>query len=110
VALDPTGHILNFYNIFSSDVQRPNYFPEEDEIDGGWLQHFTKGFASLGLLGVIKTMLASPLQLWFRQDPRRGGRGPTGRDRIQTATWLFILFGAVTVVIVSVMFSVMDLF
>jgi hypothetical protein len=96
--LDPYGNIFNLFNIFSS--HRPTYFPDDDLDDGTWSQHFTKGFASLGLLGVIKFMLTSPFQVWFRQAPG-GGRGATGRDRIQTATWILILMGAATAVWVS---------
>jgi hypothetical protein len=99
MALDPRGHIFNLWNLFSSE--RVEYFPEayiDDADPGGWLQHLTKGFASLGLLGVLKFLLSSPLQHFFRQAPVRGGRG-TGRDRLQTTTWLVIVIGAGVVVI-----------
>ena len=109
IGLDPSGHIFNLWHIFSPD-RRQVYFPEIDDEENSWAAHFTKGFASLGLLGVIKVMITSPFQLWFRQAPVGGrGRGVTGRDRIQTATWLLILIGAGTVIWVSFLSSLKDI-
>jgi hypothetical protein len=75
----------------------PIYLFEEDE-PSGWLEHFTKGFASLGLASFFKAMLASPIQFWFRSSGYggRAGRGNTGRDRLSNTTWLLILIGATT--------------
>lgn len=69
--------------------------------DASWTEHFIKGFASLGLLGFVKAFLANPYN-WFQLRLGGGRRGgTTGRDRVTTQTWLFILAGAGMVLYVS---------
>lgn len=79
----------------------------EEEPDG-WIEHFLKGFASLGLLGFAKFLLTlSPWQWWnVRNSGMMGGGGAragvTGRDRLQQISWITVLVGIITVLWVSV--------
>lgn len=59
----------------------------DDDEAGTWYEHFAKGLASMGVLGFLKTLLASPLQI-FRFG---GGRGRnTARERYEQVSWLII--------------------
>ncbi|CAN9131563.1 unnamed protein product [Alternaria alternata] len=65
----------------------------EDEESATWYEHFAKGFASMGVLGFLKVLIASPLS-YFRIG---GGRGrTTGRDRYEQVSWIIILIGVGT--------------
>ncbi|PNS15662.1 hypothetical protein CAC42_4114 [Sphaceloma murrayae] len=80
------------------DQDQYHYYEEES---GTWLEHFVKGFASLGLLGFIKFFFTlSPWQ-WFniRGNAMMGGgrAGATGRDRMQQISWFAVIVGIVTV-------------
>lgn len=70
----------------------------EDEAPS-WAEHFVKGLASLGLLGFAKFILTlSPLN-WFNMRGTGvyvGGRGNTGRERINQLSWIAIVVGIVT--------------
>lgn len=71
----------------------------EDE-DTGWIEHMTKGLASLGLLGFAKFIFTlSPFQ-WFRVGTGGFGGsravGGSGRDRLQQLSWITILVGLIT--------------
>ncbi|KAJ4369041.1 hypothetical protein N0V83_006123 [Neocucurbitaria cava] len=69
-----------------------SYYYEDDE-PSTWYEHFAKGFASMGVLGFLKVLLASPLS-YFRLG---GGRGrTTGRDRYEQVSWIIILIGVGT--------------
>lgn len=63
-----------------------------------WYEHFAKGFASMGVLGFAKTLLARPWHfLRFG-----GGRGrQTARDRYEQVGWVVILIGVGTFLYVS---------
>ena len=80
----------------------------EDE-DAGWVEHFMKGLASVGLLGFAKFLLTLSPWHWFNMrgggvyvggggiGARGGGRvGVTGRDRLNQLSWITILIGIVT--------------
>jgi hypothetical protein len=102
VCMDPWGSIFGLFNFFSweptwaDDIGYRDYVQEDH--DKSWTTHFTMGFASLGLLSMAKTMLTSPVQIWFR---RSGRRGPaSGRDRLSNLSWLMILIGAATFIYV----------
>ena len=77
-------------------VQRRRGPPERT----GWIEHFTKGFAGLGLMSFLKFMISSPINFFFRQGGV-GGR-QTGRDRLNTITWIMIAVGVATFLYVSV--------
>lgn len=91
--------IINLYvdpwSIFSpwSSFSNPDYYFEDDE-PFTWYEHFAKGFASMGVLGFLKVLVASPLS-YFRMGG--GGRGrTTGRDRYEQVSWIIILIGVGT--------------
>jgi hypothetical protein len=86
--------IINLYLdpwSFLSPWSRPDpryYYPDDDR--SSWYEHFAKGFASMGVLGFLKVLVASPLS-YFRMG---GGRGRnTGRDRYEQVSWIIILIG-----------------
>ena len=75
---------------------RYDYYDDDDPVT--WTEHFAKGLASMGVLGFLKALLASPLQL-FRIG---GGRGrTTARDRYEQVSWVIILIGVGTFLLVS---------
>ncbi|KAF2432074.1 hypothetical protein EJ08DRAFT_687077 [Tothia fuscella] len=90
-AIDPYGTIFPFFNRGRTQY---NVLPDDDA--SGWIEHFTKGLASLGLLSFLKVLFASPVQFFFRSSavPSRGGT--SGRDRLSNMTWLFIIIGVAT--------------
>jgi hypothetical protein len=100
-ALDPYGTIL--YGdpglLYDPPTQRA---PRRQQLErSGWTEHFTKGIASLGLVSFLKFMFTSPIQFFFRGGGVVGGR-QTGRDRLNTMTWVMILVGVATFLYVSV--------
>jgi hypothetical protein len=76
---------------------RPQYYYEDDE-SAGWVEHFLKGFTSMGVIGFLKVLLASPFS-YFRLGGTRG-RGNTGRDRYEQVSWIIILIGVSTFLVV----------
>jgi hypothetical protein len=92
--LDPYGFLFPFFGTHST----PIYVNEDDST---WLAHFTKGFASLGMISFVKVMFASPVRVLFRGTGLGGTGRATGRDRITGITWVVILAGAATFVYVS---------
>jgi hypothetical protein len=93
--------IINLYLdpwSFLSPWSRPDpryYYPDDDR--SSWYEHFAKGFASMGVLGFLKVLVASPLS-YFRMG---GGRGRnTGRDRYEQVSWIIILIGVGTFLMV----------
>lgn len=74
-----------------------DYYDDEDPVT--WTEHFAKGLASMGVLGFLKALLASPLQ-FFRIG---GGRGRnTARDRYEQVSWIIIVIGVGTFLLVCV--------
>ncbi|PSK60320.1 hypothetical protein B9Z65_470 [Elsinoe australis] len=82
--------------------EQDTYHYEEEATT--WLEHFVKGFASLGLLGFAKFFFTLSPWHWFNI---RGGTGTmmggggragaTGRDRLQQISWFAVLVGIGTV-------------
>jgi hypothetical protein len=60
--------------------------------DSWWIQHFMKGFVSVGVMGFFKAvLLANPWHFWnLRHSGLLGGstRTTTGRDRAVNISWL----------------------
>lgn len=88
--------IINLYldpwNFFSPWSGSETSYLYEDE-SSTWYEHFAKGFASMGVLGFLKILIASPLS-YFRIG---GGRTrTTGRDRYEQVSWIIILIGVGT--------------
>lgn len=97
VCLDPWGSLWRGVTL---QGRQPIYYDDLADGPSGWIEHFSKGFASLGLLSFFKAMLASPIQLW--RTNVGGGRGRnTGRDRLGGMTWVVIMIGALTFMLVS---------
>jgi hypothetical protein len=98
--------IINLYldpvsTIATVGGPRGNLFFDEDEEIGGWVEHFVKGLASLGLLGFAKFLLTLSPWHWFNMRGTgiavgRGGTGQTGRERLQGLSWIAIVVGIVT--------------
>jgi len=89
--LDPWSYLMPWS---SSDY----YYYDGDEEPYTWYEHFAKGLASMGVLGFLKTLFASPLQI-FRIG---GGRGrTTARDRYEQVSWIIILIGVGTFLVVG---------
>ncbi|KAF2862560.1 hypothetical protein K470DRAFT_255848 [Piedraia hortae CBS 480.64] len=73
-----------------------------DDEDASWAEHFLKGCASLGLLGFAKFLLT--LSPWNMLNMRgttivgggRRGLGLSGRDRLQSISWITVAIGIVT--------------
>ena len=78
-----------------------SYYDYYDEDPVTWTEHFAKGLASMGVLGFLKVLLASPFT-YFRTG---GGRGRnTARNRYEQVSWVIILIGLVTFLMVSTNF------
>ncbi|GAO19098.1 hypothetical protein UVI_02042020 [Ustilaginoidea virens] len=97
---DPVGSIADTVSSVVSDldaVQPPSRFYEEPVT---WLEHFSKGFFSLGLIGALKSFVA--MGPWHWINFRAGGlfgsgrRGGTGRSRMGNFNLLFVAIGAFT--------------
>ena len=77
----------------------PLYYDAADE-NLTWLEHFTKGFLSLGIIGFAKYFFTmSPFQWWNVRSSgilgptvRRGG----GRARAENISWALVLVGAIS--------------
>lgn len=104
--------IINLY-LDPIDTMISPFLPEDEvrvmpiEQASSWIEHFTKGLASLGFLSFLKTLLAlSPLGWWNARQagilPGRGGggRAATGRDRLTSVSWIVIALGVLTFLMV----------
>jgi len=94
--------IINLY-LDPYDVITSGGFTEPVVEDGDtWSAHFLKGLASLGLLGTMKSLLATTPWHWLHIRGTgvfgggRRGRGATGRDRMANISWTLVIFGVIT--------------
>jgi len=71
----------------------------EDDEPSTWYEHFAKGFASMGVLGFLKVLVANPFS-YFRFGGSGRGRN-TARDRVEQVSWVIIVFGVGTFLAVS---------
>lgn len=95
--LDPYGTIADAMPLAGETV---HYGYEDEPIT--WIEHFTKGFASLGLLGFVKVLFGLGPWHWMRIGGGGATRtGATGRERMQQLNWLAVILGVVTVLWVS---------
>ena len=80
---------------------RPSYgYYDLDDEPATWYEHFAKGFASMGVLGFLKVLVASPFSYF-----RFGGgsrRASTGRERAEQVSWFIILIGVATFLTVCI--------
>ncbi|KAG6009094.1 hypothetical protein E4U43_000051 [Claviceps pusilla] len=96
---DPVGSIADTVSSVVSDPDALRPPPYEEPTT--WLEHFTKGFFSLGLIGALKSFIA--MGPWHWINFRAGGlfgsggrRGGTGRSRVESFNLLFVAIGAFT--------------
>jgi len=67
----------------------------DDDEEGDWLDHFLKGFLSLGLLGFVKTLWTmNPIYYWMNRGRARQRGG--GRDRIEGLNLAVVIVGVFT--------------
>jgi hypothetical protein len=92
--VDPWSYLTPF----SSSRYDRYVYPDDER--STWYEHFAKGLASMGVLGFLKVLVASPLQ-FFRFGG--GGRGRnTARDRYEQVSWIIILIGVGTFLVVRI--------
>lgn len=94
---------LDPYSAISTDPLSSINHPvlSEDDV-GSWAEHFLKGLASLGLLGFVKLLFASPWNWWNLRNIGGGARGnANGRDRLANLSWVMIVLGVATFLWVS---------
>lgn len=95
--IDPFGTITETVSSVVADIEALEK-PQPNHVT--WYEHFVKGFFSLGLVGIAKTMLAiPPWQWWSIRTPGTVGRGRrqgTGRGRVEDMSLIFVLIGAFT--------------
>lgn len=98
--LDPVSTIADTVSNVGSDTPVYHYIEEPD----GWIEHFVKGFFSLGVVGFLKVFWTmSPWHWWNLRTSgvlNAGGRRPgtTGRGRVESISWAVVLVGAITVI------------
>jgi hypothetical protein len=101
--------IINLYLdpwSFIPGLSGPEYTYLYEDESSTWYEHFAKGFASMGVLGFLKVLIASPLA-YFRIG---GGRGrTTGRDRYEQVNWIIIAVGVGTFLAVCTDYSLPEL-
>lgn len=97
--VDPFGSVVG--SIFDLDDEEDDgfYVPPlvDDDEPGSWAYHFFKGFASLGLLGFVKSFLVMSPWHWF--NVRIGGgraRRRGGRERVDSLNWIVVVIGIFT--------------
>jgi len=99
---DPIGAIADVAANVLEDIEALQEPASEiHEEPGTWLEHFLKGFLSLGLLGFLKTILVmTPWQWWHLRSSgflgTTGRRGGTGRARVENMNMALVLLGAAT--------------
>jgi len=94
--LDPYGTIAS---VPSGGLEAIHVLDDDEDT---WIEHFIKGFASLGLLGFAKFLLTLSPWHWFnmRNSGMIGGGsrgGTTGRDRVAQISWIAVMLGIMTV-------------
>jgi len=93
--VDTIYHVEYWESSLGRDVRRdvPNY---------SWIEHFAKGFTSLGVLSLIKTLLGSlSWQIWVRSSTLNGRN--SGRNRVASISWVMIALGVLTFLAVSLL-------
>lgn len=102
--LDPLGTVAGTVIDVVGDDELHEIFAMQEELPGGWWEHFMKGFFSLGILGFVKTIIAAGPWYWFnfRTGGGLGGRQRGGgRERLENINWVLIVIGVFTFLGVS---------
>ncbi|KAF9895052.1 hypothetical protein FE257_004680 [Aspergillus nanangensis] len=92
--VDPMDTV--YYSAFWDDRAAHQVVPEDS--NHPWIEHFSKGLASLGVLSFVKGILAlSPWQWWNVRGSGfiTSGR-TTSRNRMASISWLPVLIGVLT--------------
>lgn len=92
--VDPVGTISETVTSVVTDIealQEPDWEPPTT-----WSEHFVKGFFSLGLVGIFKSMLAVSPWHWWNLRNMTGRRQEGGRARVENISLLFVIIGAFT--------------
>ncbi|CEJ94175.1 hypothetical protein VHEMI09723 [[Torrubiella] hemipterigena] len=91
--MDPFGTIGDSVAGVLGDDDNDLLYDPIYESTGSWLEHWLKGFFSLGVVGVIKsTLMMSPWHWAMRVGGRR--RRGNGRDRVEDISLVLVLIGA----------------
>ncbi|OHE97622.1 hypothetical protein CORC01_07037 [Colletotrichum orchidophilum] len=99
---DPMGAIADMAANVLDDIEAIHEpVSEMGEEPATWLEHFLKGFFSLGLLGFVKSLFAmTPWQWWNLRSSgilgTSGRRGGTGRARVENINLGLVVIGAAT--------------
>ncbi|KAH7319657.1 hypothetical protein B0I35DRAFT_429523 [Stachybotrys elegans] len=92
---DPVGTLSDTVTSVITDIEAMN--PPKYQYSSTWGEHFLKGFFSLGLVGLFKSMLAMGPLHWFNVRIGLGsGRRGTGRARVDNINLAYVLIGAFT--------------
>lgn len=95
---DPVGTISDTVASVVTDIEAMEQTTMTEPTT--WLEHFTKGFVSLGLVGFLKSMVVmSPWHWWNLRGSGLVGTGRrqgTGRDRMEQMNLAVVILGAFT--------------
>ena len=93
---------LEPYDTITGTFSRSDRADYPDDEAGGWLQHFLKGFVSLGIVGLTKVWWAMSPWNWYnlRSTGILGSRrvGSRGRARMEDVGLTVVIIGAVTAI------------
>lgn len=99
---DPLGTLLATDDW---DYWEPDPFVDVPPLEEktSWLEHFVKGLASLGVLSFVKVLLAASPWQWLniRTSGLFGGGRSTGRSRVASISWVVVLIGVGSFLLVS---------
>ena len=100
--LDPYNTIAAIPSYGQDAFGEIHILSDEGEVSG-WIEHFLKGIASLGLFGFVKMFIALGPLNWYQVRTQIGGgrAGTTGRDRISSYAWIAVMFGVITFILVN---------
>jgi hypothetical protein len=98
--VDPVGSITDAITDVFTDIEGLAPATTRDE-PWSLTSHFSKGFLSLGVLGFVKTLLASPVY-WIRWGLGGfGTRRRRGRERIDDISLYYVIIGLFAFMAVS---------
>lgn len=96
---DPLGTIGDTVTSVVNDIEAMKTPPPQEPTS--WPEHFVKGFFSLGIVGLLKSMVAIGPWQWFQLRNSglvntTGRRQGTGRGRVENLSLIFVIIGAFT--------------
>lgn len=100
--IDPFSTVVNTMADHVLDFDSEPIRVLEDTGPRTWLDHFTQGFFSLGVIGFAKSLLAASPWYWFNmRNMAAGRRRGTGRDRLEGFNLVVVAIGVFTFLAVS---------